>query len=65
MEGVRFTEGSLLYAERIAETNASVVSQLEANGAIIVGKTNVPEFCAGEKWYRKNGTRRNPFFAVC
>ncbi|CAK9001641.1 unnamed protein product [Durusdinium trenchii] len=49
VEGVRFTEGSLLYAERIAETNASVVSQLEANGAIIVGKTNVPEFCAGSQ----------------
>lgn len=47
MEGVRFTEGSLLHAERIAEENAPLVAQLESKGAIIVGKTNVPEFCAG------------------
>ena len=47
MEGVRFTEGSLLHAERIAEENAPLVAQLESKRAIIVGKTNVPEFCAG------------------
>ena len=47
MEGVRFTEGSLLHAERIAEENAPLVAQPESKGAIIVGKTNVPEFCAG------------------
>lgn len=49
VEGVRFTEGSLLHAERIAEENAPLVAQLESKGAIIVGKTNVPEFCAGSQ----------------
>lgn len=47
--GVRFTEGSLLYAERVSDASAALVEQLEANGAIIVGKTNVPEFCAGSQ----------------
>ena len=47
MEGVRFTEGSLLHSERLADSNAPLVAQLESKGAIIVGKTNVPEFCAG------------------
>ena len=45
--GVRFTEGSLLYAERVSDASAALVEQLEAKGAIVVGKTNVPEFCAG------------------
>eukprot|EP00434_Breviolum_minutum_P028812 symbB.v1.2.025486.t1/scaffold2475.1/size78315/5 len=49
VEGVRFTEGSLLHADRIAEENAPLVAQLESKGAIIVGKTNVPEFCAGSQ----------------
>ena len=47
VEGVRFTEGSLLHADRIADDNAPLVVQLESKGAIVVGKTNVPEFCAG------------------
>lgn len=47
VEGVRFTEGSLLHADRIAEKNDPLVDQLESKGAIVVGKTNVPEFCAG------------------
>eukprot|EP00435_Cladocopium_sp_Y103_P003972 s4574_g1.t1 len=47
--GVRFTEGSLIHAERVSEASAALVQQLEAKGAIIVGKTNVPEFCAGSQ----------------
>ena len=47
VEGLRFTEGSPIYAERIAESTAALVSQLESKGALVVGKTNVPEFCAG------------------
>ena len=49
VEGVRFTEGSLIYASRIPEKSSALVTQLEARGAIVVGKTNVPEFCAGSQ----------------
>eukprot|EP00438_Fugacium_kawagutii_P033573 Skav206999 [mRNA] locus=scaffold1299:58819:63618:- [translate_table: standard] len=51
VEAVRFTEGSLLHAERIAEKNDPLVDQLESKGAIVVGKTNVPEFCAGNQTF--------------
>ncbi|MFB6113309.1 MAG: amidase [Halodesulfurarchaeum sp.] len=38
------TAGSSVLLEAIAEDNAPVVDRLEAAGAIIVGKTNTPEF---------------------
>ena len=47
--GVLFTKGSplQLYAARVAEESAQLVLQLERKGAIVVGKSNVPEFGAG------------------
>ena len=47
VEGVRTTSGSRIYAERIAPASDVVVQRLEANGAIVIGKTNLPEFAAG------------------
>ena len=47
VEGVRTTSGSRIYAERIAPSSDVVVQRLEANGAIVIGKTNLPEFAAG------------------
>jgi amidase len=45
--GVRCTSGSRIYADRIAPASDIVVERLEANGAIVIGKTNLPEFAAG------------------
>ena len=45
--GVRCTSGSRIYADRIAPASDVVVERLERNGAIVVGKTNLPEFAAG------------------
>ena len=45
--GVRCTSGSRIYADRIAPASDVVVQRLEANGAIVIGKTNLPEFAAG------------------
>ncbi|CAE7336419.1 unnamed protein product [Symbiodinium natans] len=53
--GVRFTEGSPIYASRIPDKSSPLVTQLEERGAIVVGKTNVPEFCAGSQSF-------NPLF---
>jgi amidase len=47
VEGVRTTSGSRIYADRIAQSSDVVVQRLEANGAIVIGKTNLPEFAAG------------------
>lgn len=41
--GVRSTSGSPLRADRVALRDAAAVARLRAAGAIILGKTNVPE----------------------
>ena len=42
--GLRTTRGSRLFADRVPERDASVVARAKAAGAILVGKTNTPEF---------------------
>ncbi len=60
--GVRCTSGSRIYAERIAPANDIVVERLEANGAIVIGKTNLPEFAAGGNTFNDVfGATRNPW----
>jgi len=57
--GVRCTSGSRIHAERVAQASDIVVERLEANGAIVVGKTNLPEFAAG------GNTFNDVFGATC
>jgi amidase len=45
--GVRWTEGSRVFADRVAFRSDILVERLEANGAIVIGKSNTPEFGAG------------------
>jgi aspartyl-tRNA(Asn)/glutamyl-tRNA(Gln) amidotransferase subunit A len=45
--GVRTTYGSGLYAEHVPAANAVAVDRLLAAGAVLVGKTNLPEFAWG------------------
>jgi len=60
--GVRCTSGSRIHADRIAAANDVVVERLEANGAIVVGKTNLPEFAAGGNTFNDVfGATRNPW----
>lgn len=40
-------QGSLLHKDRVAAHSDELVETLEANGAIVLGKTNTPEFGAG------------------
>jgi Asp-tRNA(Asn)/Glu-tRNA(Gln) amidotransferase A subunit family amidase len=42
--GLRFTAGSLVHRNRIATTDSLHVARLRAAGAIVLGKTNTPEF---------------------
>lgn len=44
---VRWTEGSRVFADRIAARSDILVERLEANGAIVIAKSNTPEFGAG------------------
>jgi len=42
--GLRHTDGSLVFSDRIAETDALAVERIKATGAVIIGKTNTPEY---------------------
>lgn len=45
--GVRTTYGSPIYADHVPQRSDLLVERLEANGAIVVAKSNTPEFGAG------------------
>ena len=46
-------QGTLLFKDRIAVEDDPQVEILEKNGAIVIGKTNVPEFAAGANTYNQ------------
>ena len=46
-KGMRTTYGSLLFRDHVPSENALAADRLEAAGAIIIGKTNTPEFGCG------------------
>ncbi|MCF5597473.1 amidase, partial [Pseudomonas sp. PA-3-10C] len=49
--GLRTTLGSPLFAEHVPGEDAISVARVRASGAIIIGKTNVPEFGLGSHTY--------------
>ena len=56
------TFGSPLYADYLPRKNALVVDRLKAAGAIVLGKTNTPEFAAGGNTFNQIfGPTRNPW----
>jgi len=60
--GIRTTFGSPLYANHIPSEDAAVVKRIKQAGAIVVGKTNTPEFGAGANTVnRVFGATRNPW----
>ena len=60
--GIRTTYGSPLFADHVPDADAPVVTLLKTAGAIIVGKTNTPEFGAGSQTFNQVfGATRNPW----
>ena len=60
--GIRTTYGSPLFADHVPDTDAPHVALLKAAGAVIIGKTNTPEFGAGSQTFNTVfGTTRNPW----
>ena len=47
VEGVRFTAGSWFMRDNVAGTDAEIVTRLKDAGAIILGKTNLPDMSWG------------------
>jgi amidase len=60
--GIRTTFGSLLYKDHIPTEDDLLVERMRRAGAIIVGKTNTPEFGAGSQTFNKVfGATHNPY----
>ena len=62
MAGVPSTDGSRALADHVPAETAAPVERLEAAGAIVVGRSNVPEFCyRGVCANELYGTTANPW----
>ena len=60
--GVRTTYGSPLYADHVPAEDDLVARRTRGAGAVLVGKTNTPEFGAGSQTFnRVFGVTRNPY----
>jgi amidase len=61
-KGLRTTWGSKIFEHHVPDEDALVVERLKAAGAIVVGKTNTPEFGAGSNTFNAVfGVTRNPW----
>jgi amidase len=60
--GIRTTYGSPIYTDNVPTEDALTVQRLKRAGAIIIGKTNTPEFGAGSQTFNAVfGATRNPY----
>jgi amidase len=60
--GVKTTQGSPIYKDKIAERSDILVERLEQNGAVIYAKSNTPEFGAGANTFNEVfGATLNPW----
>ncbi len=61
-QGFPTTNGSLIFKDNIAVEDDLLVQRLKNAGAIVIGKTNVPEFAAGAHTFNKVfGATKNPY----
>ncbi len=62
VKGVRTVFGSPIYADHISPHSDYMVERLEANGAVVIGKSNTPEFGAGSQTFNEVfGASGNPW----
>jgi len=60
--GVRTTYGSPIYADHVPARSDVTVEVLEARGAVVLAKSNTPEFAAGANTFNEVfGKTRNPW----
>jgi amidase len=61
-EGIRTTYGSPIYADHVPAADDLLVRRIRAAGAIVIGKTNTPEWGAGSHTFNPVfGLTRNPY----
>ncbi|MBL8583288.1 MAG: amidase, partial [Rhizobiaceae bacterium] len=60
--GIRTTHGSPLFAAHVPSVDDLLAARIRAAGAILIGKTNTPEFGLGSHSYNPvHGVTRNPY----
>lgn len=60
--GIRTTFGSPIYRDHVPDQDGLLVERVRAAGAILIGKTNTPEFGAGSQTFNPVfGVTRNPW----
>ena len=61
-KGLRTTYGSPLFADHVPDADDLIVARMRAAGAIIIGKTNTPEWGHGSHSFNPvHGVTRNPY----
>ncbi|MBO5493352.1 MAG: Asp-tRNA(Asn)/Glu-tRNA(Gln) amidotransferase subunit GatA, partial [Pyramidobacter sp.] len=61
-QGIRTTMGSLIFKDFVPDADGAIVSRMKRDGAIIIGKTNTPEFGYGSQTYNEVfGPTANPY----
>ena len=61
-KGLRTTYGSPLFADHVPEADDLLVARMRSAGAIIIGKTNTPEWGQGSHSFNPvHGVTRNPY----
>jgi amidase len=62
VKGIRTTQGSPIFKDFVPPADSLMVERLRKAGAIIIGKTNTPEFGLGSHTYNPvYGATRNPY----
>lgn len=62
VKGLRFTQGSPIYKDRVAPADAPTAERLRKAGVVFIGKTNTPEFGLGSHTFNEVfGPTRNPY----
>ena len=61
-KGILTTQGSPIYKDHVPDSDALIVDRLKQAGAIIIGKSNTPEFGAGSQTFNALfGATSNPY----
>ena len=60
--GIRTTYGSSIFADHVPKADSAMVARIRKAGAILIGKTNTPEWGLGSHSYNPvHGVTRNPY----
>ncbi len=61
-KGILTTQGSPIYKDFVPDSDALIVERVKKAGAIVIGKSNTPEFGAGSQTFNSVfGSTKNPY----